>query len=143
MNMLDWNDDKMSLGIKLIDEQHKELINIINLLAHSITNNSQKEDILTIVDKLIDYSSYHFDVEEKLLAKFNYEEKDYHIKEHKGFTKKFSDLKVDIINDKYYTNKSPIDIAEEVFDFLTDWLLNHILHDDRKFVDLFKEKGFE
>ncbi len=143
MNMLDWNDDKMSLGIKLIDEQHKELLNIINLLANSITNNSQKKDILTIVDKLIDYADYHFDVEKELFDKFNYEEKDHHINEHNSFAKKFSDLKVEIIHDEYYTNKSPIDIAEEVFNFLIDWLLNHILYEDRKFVDLFKEKGIE
>ena len=44
MNTIIWNDKTMSLGIPLIDEQHKELLNIINQLSTSIYSNTQKKD---------------------------------------------------------------------------------------------------
>jgi hemerythrin-like metal-binding protein len=143
MDIFEWNDNKMSLGIKLIDEQHKELLNIINLLANSISNSSQKEDILDIVDKLIDYASYHFKTEEELFDKFNYTQRKHHTNEHNDFAKKFIDLRAEVIDGEYYKEESPINIAEDMFDFLTYWLINHILYEDRNFVELFKEKGIK
>jgi len=143
MIMLEWSDDKMSLGIKLIDEQHKELLNIINMLANSIDNYSQREDILTIVNKLIDYSYYHFSMEEELFAQFNYKDVDAHKKEHLKFTKIFSELKLKLTNDEYFKDKSAINIAEEIFEYITSWLIHHIINSDKKYVELFKEKGIE
>ena len=60
MNTIIWNDKTMSLGIPLIDEQHKELLNIINQLSTSVYSNTQKKDIFMIINKLIDYANFHF-----------------------------------------------------------------------------------
>jgi hemerythrin len=48
MEYLHWNDETMSIGIELIDEQHKELLKIINQLSTTIHENSQKIDIIMI-----------------------------------------------------------------------------------------------
>ena len=39
-----WDNDKLSLGISLVDEQHKQLFNIINQLV-TINANSKKKKI--------------------------------------------------------------------------------------------------
>ena len=143
MELLNWSDEKMAIGIKLIDSQHKKLLAIINKLATSISENSQKKDILFIVDELIDYASYHFSVEEELFDKFNYAQTQEHKNEHTQFVEKFIGIKNKIINDKSCINKSAIETAEDIFIFLTNWFINHIVGVDRKYVSLFKENGIE
>ena len=64
MDFIKWNNETMGIGIMLIDNQHKELLKIINKLSSSIYNNSQQRDILEIIDELIHYADYHFSTEE-------------------------------------------------------------------------------
>ena len=141
MNYLDWNDDQMSIGVKLIDSQHKELLKIINQLAISINEHSQRRDVLLIVDDLISYSAYHFATEEKLFDKFDYEETEIHQKEHAGFADKFTALKNKISDDQIYFKRSSIEIASDIFTYIVNWFIDHVLGSDRKYVELFKEKG--
>jgi len=143
MDYLEWNDNKMSIGIKLIDEQHKELLKIINKLSTSINENSQRKDILIIVNELIGYASYHFTVEEELFNKFNYKDSEEHKKEHSLFVKKFRSIKNKISNDKVYLKKSAIEISGEVFQYIVDWFLNHVVGSDKKYVELFKKNGIK
>jgi hemerythrin-like metal-binding protein len=139
MNFIKWNDETMSIGIMLIDNQHKELLKIINKLSSSIHNNSQRIDILEILDELINYADYHFSTEEELFDKFDYEENEAHKKEHSLFVEEFTELRNKITQDKIYMNKSAIEISERVFNYIVKWFLNHVVGSDRKFVELFKE----
>lgn len=141
MEYLEWNKETMGLGIKLIDDQHKELLNIINKLSTSINEHSQANDILVIVDELINYATYHFSTEEKIFDEFNYNETINHKKEHEVFVKKFLKIKDRIKTDKAYLNQNSIEIAEDIFSYIINWFLNHIVCSDRKYVELFKENG--
>jgi len=143
MELLKWDDEKMGLGIKKIDEQHKELLNIINQLSYSINKNSQKKDILTIIDKIIDYVEYHFNMEEKLFDQFQYEESQKHKNDHIQFSKKFAAIKNKITTDKAYLNMSAIDIAEDIFIYMINWFINHITGSDRKYASLLKKHDIE
>ena len=143
MDIVEWDDEKMGIGIKLIDDQHKELLKIINLLSNSINSNSQKKDILTIVDKLIDYAGYHFSQEKELFDKFNYEETQAHETEHAKFLKKFVEIQKKLLDNESYKNESIIEISEDVFKYIIDWFINHVTGTDRKYVSLFKENGIE
>mgnify|MGYP000373709460 CR=1 FL=1 len=141
MEFLEWNNKTMSIGIKLIDEQHKELLKIINKLSISINENSQRKDILTIIDELIDYGYYHFRTEEELFDKFNYEEADIHVIEHTNFINKFTTIKEKISKNKMFRDKSSVEVAENIFQYIINWFLNHVVVSDRKFVPLFKDNG--
>jgi len=141
MNFIKWNDETMSIGIMLIDNQHKELLKIINKLSSSIHNHSQRRDILEILDELISYADYHFSTEEELFDKFNYKESEIHKKEHSLYVKEFIELRNKIMQDKVYMNKSAIEVSESVFNYIVKWFLNHVVGSDRKFVEVFKENG--
>ncbi len=138
MDLIKWSDERMSIGIKLIDDEHKELVKIINDLGLSIHKNCQRTEILTIVDRLIDYSKYHFAREEKYFKKFNYENAIEHKEQHNIFINKFEKIRKDIEEQDDLCN---IILSEEVFLYLIEWLLNHITGSDKKFVDLFKKNG--
>jgi len=141
MYYIDWNDSEMSIGIKLIDDQHKKLLKIINQLATSINEHSQRRDVLLIVDDLINYSDYHFTTEEKLFDKFDYDENEIHKKEHTGFVNKFISIRNRISKDQIYFKRSSIEIASDIFTYIVNWFIDHVLGSDRKYVELFKEKG--
>lgn len=139
MNLLKWDEEKMGVGYKVIDDQHKELINIINKLSTSINHNSQQRDILDIVNELINYTDYHFSTEEALFERFNYKLTDEHKQEHKDFDSKFSNIKNELLEDDFYKNKSAVEVSEEIFLYIIDWLMHHILDNDKKFVSSLKE----
>jgi len=143
MEMLKWNNEKMSVGIKLIDAQHQELLKIINQLTTSIEENSQKKDILIIIDELIKFAGYHFLTEEKLFDEFNYEETEVHKNEHKEFSTKFIKMRNKLLEDELYKSKSAVIIAEEVFNYIINWFIHHVTGSDKKYVKLFKEYGIE
>lgn len=143
MKFMHWNDEKMAIGIKLIDDQHKEFLKIINKLSTSIHRHSQKKDIVTIVEELINYATYHFKIEEELFEKFQFEEMDNHKKEHDLFTSKFLELKDRVSNDELYLKKHAIDIASDTFQFIINWFLEHIVGSDKKYAQLLKDNGIK
>lgn len=118
-------DDSFETGVESVDLQHLELIKIINELAISYFLKKQKEVIVDILFKLEDYTVYHFSEEEKLVSEGSTIISEEHIKEHEHFIKKIRELKFDYVSDD-----KPI--APELFDFLKNWLINHILGVDKK-----------
>ena len=143
MKVLDWDDSKMSVTIELIDNHHKKLLNIINELYTTIRENSQKKDILIIVDKLIKYTQYHFSVEEAYFEKFDFKESDSHKKEHTHFINMFQEIKDTIEKSKINMNKSAINLAEDIFKYLVNWFINHVTKCDKEYIELFKENGIK
>ena len=143
MEPIEWNNEKMSIGIKLIDDEHKVLLGIINQLSTSITEQSQKNDILIIINKLMDYASHHFKTEERLFEKFDYIEADIHLKEHSAFSEKFIEIKHKFEIDSLYLRRNSIEIAEDIFTYIIVWFLKHVNGSDRKYVKLFQDHGIE
>jgi len=143
MEFLEWNDETMGVGIKLIDNQHKELLKIINQLSTSIYKNSQRKELVIIIDELIEYAKYHFSTEESLFDIYNYNEKLVHKKEHTLFVIKFIDIKDKILNSELYLMRNAVEIAEDVFTYIIKWFLNHVAGKDRKYIELFRENGIE
>ncbi|GAH38184.1 unnamed protein product, partial [marine sediment metagenome] len=64
MTNIEW-DDKFSVGITLIDEQHKMLMQRLNDLSKAIERNQSIGEIVRVLGFLIDYTNFHFSTEEK------------------------------------------------------------------------------
>ena len=60
--------DEYSVGIDVIDEQHKKLFEISEVLANAIEINEIK-DILLFLEN---YMEFHFNTEEALMKKYGY-----------------------------------------------------------------------
>ena len=121
MAFLDW-DNKFKLGVKHLDEHHKILFSLINDLFEKF---SQSDDalILDVVDKLADYSNYHFAAEEKWMKFNGYSEILHHSREHDGFKEIVSGFQADFHNGKKF-------LSMEILSFLKNWLCDHILKND-------------
>jgi len=136
MNILIHWKEEYSLNIHRIDEQHKKLIDMINVLHNSLSQN-EKDDILDqVISDMIDYSFIHFRDEEKYFIQFGYENATEHILEHQYFLKNAEKLRQD------HSLNDPT-LKYEVVMFLQKWFTNHIMHSDKKYQDCFINGGLK
>jgi len=117
-------DDSYSVGLQLIDEQHKNLINLINKLYDAFIKKEHQDIITEIVQELEDYTKYHFNAEEAIFTKSDIKIKSNHLKEHKEFISKVNEFKEKV-------NKNKGALTYELMSFLRNWLKNHILFIDK------------
>ena len=115
---------------KIIDEQHKELVNIINDLYMSTIDHkaNKNEAFINAAKRCIEYADYHFKTEEKIMNIINYSDAENHKAMHREFYN-------EIINQvKNYQEGQPF-IANKLVKYLKDWLLEHIAFRDKIFVE--------
>lgn len=133
MVLITWNSD-YSVGIKQIDEQHKQLIAMINQLHLSMMKGEGSKVLDTIVVAMLNYTKTHFSTEEIYMQRFNYEGMEEHKKIHKEFIDKVADFEKKVSNGE-------LGVSMEVMNFLKDWLLNHIQGTDKKYTKCFYDHG--
>jgi len=133
MALITWTND-FSVGVEEIDNQHKRLVNMINELHDAMKQGKGNEHVEDIIIRLVDYSKYHFNTEEKYFHQFSYPDKESHIQTHVDFIDKVS-----IFAEKFKNNEVMLTI--DVLTFLSDWLRNHIMGIDMDYSDFFIENG--
>lgn len=133
MALMTWNPD-YSVKIREIDEQHKQLIAMINELNEAMSSGRGKETLGSILDRLTRYVASHFQLEEKLMEQHGYPEFADHKDKHQKMTAKVLSLREDYKQGK-------IALTIEVAKFLQDWLNKHILSTDQKYAPFLTAKG--
>jgi hemerythrin len=125
-NFVDW-DDRYSLGIPLIDAQHKRLIVITNDLhfACQASDGKLDERFKEAVHNAVAYVQYHFSTEEKIMEKVKYPDFAKHKKEHNDFVK-------EILTKVKEFEKGNIFVPISFVIYLRDWVLTHIAITDIK-----------
>lgn len=137
MTEIEWNDG-LSVGIKLIDEQHKMLIQRIRDLSDAVDQARGLEKILQTLDFMIDYTEFHFSTEEKHMKRLGYPAYDVHMKQHEEFNSTLDRL-VEDFEEEGATDA----LSTSINTFLINWLIKHIKSIDKKFGEFLQEKGFE
>lgn len=126
--------EEYNLGIVEIDNQHKKLLELINRLYDAFVKKDQDTEVGHVIEELYDYIKYHFRVEEEYFEVFAYEHAKSHELEHKHFVNKVDEFR----------KKHDVHGGSQVFTiilFLQDWIINHILKSDVKYVELFKKNN--
>jgi hemerythrin len=132
---LEW-DEKYSVGVVQLDDQHKRMFATINKLLEAISTNTPEVHLGEIIDELLKYKKFHFATEEEYFREFDYEGAEDHIAKHHDFNNKLMSLK-----EKY--PEPTIEFAFELVDFLEDWLINHLMTVDQQYTKCFKEHGLK
>lgn len=122
---IEWS-SKYELGIKEIDDQHRELVRIINSLHQMIKEKKTNDQMGPLFDDLILYIKKHFKTEEFYFRANQFPNELIHLSEHQEFVSEISALHL-----RFFEGE---DIAFEVTRFLREWLLNHILISDKEYV---------
>ena len=133
MALIDWN-DRLSVNVREIDQQHQKLVAMINELNDAMRERRAKEVLGKIIDGLISYTATHFSTEEKYFTQYQYPETAVHAIEHKNFVKKVTEFKTAFDNDQMM-------LSIDVINFLRDWLVKHIQGTDKKYGPFLNKKG--
>jgi hemerythrin-like metal-binding protein len=132
-NLINWG-EKYSLGIITIDNQHKTWIDLINRLYQAFKRVEARIIIDELLTDTINFTQKHFSTEENYFTKFNYSEKESHIGMHHYFSQCLENMKSRL-------DEKDISVTFDFMNLLRNWLINHILFEDRKYVDLFVRNG--
>jgi len=131
-------EEKYSVGVQLIDDQHKKMFATINELIDAIRTTPTKEKLMGIIGQLVQYKKFHFATEERYFDEFHYEK----TAEHKAAHNEFNDNLV-ALQAKYTADDQTIEFAFALVDFLEDWLINHLMTADQEYKECFKEHGLK
>ena len=133
MSDIIWS-EKLSVGIGDIDNQHKKLVDMLNGLESAYEKKLDTKTQGETIKELLTYTLEHFSLEEVLMNKYEYPDKENHIKEHESFHKKVLDFYNAFMRDS-------ATLSEDIIKFLQNWIVNHILVTDHKYIDFFHSKG--
>ena len=131
MKLLKWK-DAYSMGEDKIDEQHKglfELSNEIYMLVEAGVDEPQVFRELFIA--LNDYTVEHFIYEEMYIQAEGYPELKEHIAQHIEFSNQLKKLALGINKNSH---------VKDIGEFVTTWLLQHVLDEDMKYKVFIAEK---
>ena len=97
--------EKYLTGIALIDKEHKELFRIIGEVQHT---------------------KFHFQDEELYMESIHYDGLEAQKRAHDAFVTRLEEMDLEHIDENQQ------ETLEELLEFLTQWLVNHILNSDKK-----------
>ncbi|TET08279.1 MAG: bacteriohemerythrin [Candidatus Thorarchaeota archaeon] len=137
MTKIEW-EDSLSIGVDLIDEQHKMLIKRIKDLSDAVTSSRGAVQIGKTLGFMIDYTEFHFSAEEKHMKEMSYPGLDLQIQQHEEFKSSLKHMVTEFEEDG-----ATAQLSEGVNTYLINWLVKHIKSIDSKFGEFLREKGLE
>jgi hemerythrin len=137
MTEIAW-DDGLSVGINLIDEQHKMLIQHLYTLSKAVHDKHGATELIKTLDFLIDYTDFHFSTEEKNMAEQQYDGLTIHRAQHEEFKTSLNNLVQD-----FEEEGATESLSNYINDFLFNWLVVHIKGIDVEFGKFLKIKGVD
>ncbi|HIJ64283.1 MAG TPA: bacteriohemerythrin [Rhodospirillaceae bacterium] len=122
-------DDAHITGIDDIDEQHRQMVDLINQLNQSIRDKADEAVIRSLFEDLTALTRLHFDTENALMAKYCYPRRQEHNFEH-------GRLLADVPHFRIRLKKGG-DLF--VLQSVKDWWLHHIITDDLPLGDFIRQ----
>jgi hemerythrin len=117
---LQW-DKSLSVGVKLIDDQHQELFRQVNGLLEALMKNQGKEQLGKLLGFLGKYTVEHFGAEERLMGQYKYPDAPKHKQQHAEFVAAFLKLKAE-----FDAKGATPNVSITLNKFVCDWLRTHI-----------------
>lgn len=130
MAFIDW-ESRYSVGHNEIDQQHRQLIDMINKLHTAMKSGQGSREAGAIVEEMVNYSKFHFETEENLMKVYGFIGLLTHKAEHAAFIKQAGDFQSQFASGK-------VTLSIDILNFLKEWLTRHILGTDSKYSPMFK-----
>lgn len=136
MAFIEWN-ESMSVGVGILDNDHKYMISIVNELHEGIVAGHDKEILGNVLHELIEYTIVHFAREEEMFERTEYPaaSAEAHRSEHRELVARVTNVVA-----RYDTR--PVALLDlELMSFLQNWLVTHIQGTDKKYTNWFNSHG--
>ncbi len=119
---LQWSDKYCIDGN--IDCEHKRLFELANNVFALVDPKWQMSDLKATVKALYEYMEFHFGNEQRLMRRIEFPEYDQHVAMHKALIVEMNRLMT--------TSRDLEEMVSKLRHLMVDWLLTHILREDRK-----------
>ena len=124
MSLLEWK-THFSVGVAAVDDEHRELIDLINALYERMDARSSVEEIERGLGDIYKAIAMHFALEERIMADRLYDAFEEHKNDHELLLDELSDLM-----DGFVAN--PLNGSERLRGRLASWFQDHFAtHDAR------------
>lgn len=127
MAFMVWN-DRLMTGIGAVDGDHRKLVRMINSLYDAIQAGESHAQLQELLKELTDYTRVHFAREERLFEATNYPGAAKHKAEHSAMVAWVEGIRAQV------DEGTAVAPSLEVMTRLKDWLFDHILGSDRRYV---------
>ena len=124
MKNITW-DESLSVEVDEIDEDHRRLVDLFNMLSHSVAQGDATDYIEALLDELISCTVWHFRHEERLMLFYKYKDFTEHKAEHNDLIDSVRELQ-----QKFH--KGSNQLTSDDIDYLETWLTEHILGHDMR-----------
>lgn len=115
-------------GIPMIDEEHTRLFDLAEQtyqLLNDDTIPDKYDNIRAVLGELTSYAHKHFSDEEEYMESIQYKRMFTQKVQHQNFIEKIDSFDLDSIDE------NQMEAIQEILTFLTDWLIHHILENDK------------
>ncbi len=124
MDLITWS-PALDTGITEIDDQHRELVRLINALDAAVRNGDPSVPWERTHEQLVDHISIHFRAEEQRMAQASYPLLHEHHLQHGAFA-------IELV--RMARQEGGVASAEAMLAFLMTWLVDHVQGSDRHYV---------
>jgi hemerythrin len=112
---------------EVIDQQHRHLLQQLNELNSAVTAGESRANLYKIIDDVIEYTRFHFSMEEQFMVETGFDDLEWHREKHRQ-----------LVDDAIGLKEKLNYIGEELFtDWFVHWpfgrVLAHIQYADRQF----------
>ncbi len=122
-------DPQLSVGCETIDNQHKELIQLVDELENELSTSSDNalspQQLARSLKFIVNYSRHHFSAEEELMKSINFDDLPRHKEIHNELIQKITEILVGMRD-----GKSPA--ALDLVNYFIDWVKKHVMEEDQK-----------
>lgn len=121
--------DQYLTGVSLIDKEHRELFRIIGEVYRVMMNEiafDKYDEIVSLLEELKEYTKFHFQDEEIYMESIHYPDLEAQKRAHDAFVSRLEEMDLEHIDENQQ------ETLEDMMEFLSEWLVNHILNSDKK-----------
>jgi hemerythrin len=118
-------DESLSVDGGEIDEDHRRLVDLFNILSRSVEEGDAAEYIDAVLEELVSCTIWHFRHEERLMLMYKYDGIEAHKDEHNDLIDSVRELQ-----QKFHKENKLL--TNEDIEYLEDWLTQHILGQDMR-----------
>ncbi|MFP5222378.1 MAG: bacteriohemerythrin [Acidobacteriota bacterium] len=133
MPILEW-DDSMAVGVYLIDEQHKELVVLINNIADAIQSGASVSEVSRFIRRFYNYTIVHFQTEESLMDHTSYPDYFAQVHEHLDCSMKALEFH------RRFVEEDDFNLLE-FLEYIVSWFRTHTTGIDQSLTEYVVRRG--
>jgi hemerythrin-like metal-binding protein len=133
MALMTWS-SRYSVGVETLDNQHKELLRVLNELHFASMRGKAQEVAGGLISQLVSIADEHFAAEERLMESIGFPALGEHRAKHKEMSGRVAEF---VARHK----KGDTTMYTQLLYFMRDWLSNHMLTVDSQYASWLASHG--